>query len=369
MLGSKHRAPSTEDSSSSEALAMIKALVIDDSAYNRVTITRMLESHAQIKVIGSAVDGEDGIKQVLRLKPNVITLDLEMPGMDGFAFLRWLMANMPTPVIAVSSKSSDKSVFKALELGALDFVAKPGGRVSTKLEEIEGDLVAKILQVADVRVDNLARLAHEETPEKSKTATDIEECLGGYELVVIGSSTGGPPALQLVFESLPKLPIACVVAQHMPATFTRLFAERVNRLTAYDVKEAEDGEPVRPGYIYIAPGGQQTEVKRRDGNLVVRVTSPRAEDLYAPSVDTLFRSAADACGEHLIAVVLTGMGDDGSKALREVHARGGRTIAESSETAIISGMPGAAVRSGAVDVVLPLGDIAPAIRKLCVGEV
>ena len=348
---------------------MIKALVIDDSAYNRVTITRMLEAHPQIKVIGTAVDGEDGIKQVLRLKPDVITLDLEMPLMDGFAFLRWVMANMPTSIIAVSSKSSDRSVFKALELGALDFIAKPGGRVSTKLNEIERDLIEKVLQVADVRLDNLARLAHEEAAEKDKTDLVMEKCTGGVELVAIGSSTGGPPALQFLFESLPKLPIACVVAQHMPPTFTRLFAERLNRLSVYEVKEAQDSEPVKPGTVYIAPGGQQTEVKRGAGGLYLRVAAPRADDLYAPSVDTLFRSASEACGDHLVAVVLTGMGDDGSRALPEVRARGGKTIAESSDTAIISGMPNAAVKSGAVIDVLPLHDIGAAIRRLCVGGV
>lgn len=346
---------------------MIKALVIDDSAYNRVTISKMLETHPQIKVVGTAVDGEDGIKQVLRTKPHVITLDLEMPVMDGFAFLRWVMANSPTPVIAVSSKSSDRSVFKALELGALDFIAKPGGRVSLKLSEIEHELIAKVLQVGHVRVDNLAKLAHEEAAEKDKRGGEMEEkCEGDIEIVAIGSSTGGPPALQRVFESLPKLPVSFVVAQHMPPTFTRLFAERVNRLTALDVKEAEDLERVKPGKVYIAPGGQQTEVHRDDNGLYLRVVSPRPEELYAPSVDTLFRTASDACGKRLIAVVLTGMGDDGSRTLPQLRSRGAKTIAESVDTAIISGMPGAAVKTGCVEHILPLGDIATMIKKICV---
>src|SRR4051812_30053245 len=140
----------------------VRALVIDDSAYNRVTLARMLESHSGIKVVGTAVNGEDGIKQVMKLRPDVITLDLEMPIMDGFAFLRWLMANLPTAVIAVSSRSSDRSVFKALELGAIDFIAKPGGRVSPRLEEIQKDLITKVLQVADIRMENLRRRIVEE---------------------------------------------------------------------------------------------------------------------------------------------------------------------------------------------------------------
>ena len=197
----------------------------------------------------------------------------------------------------------------------------------------------------------------------------METCAGGIELVVIGSSTGGPPALQHLFESLQKLPVACVVAQHMPPTFTRFFAERVNRLSVYEVKEAEDWEPIKPGTVYIAPGGQQTEVKRGADGLYLRVTSPRPADLYAPSIDQLFRSAAEACGDHLVAVVLTGMGEDGSRALPEIRSRGGRTIAESSETAIIYGMPNAAIKTGAVMEILPLHDIAPAIRRLCVSGV
>ncbi|HSP34842.1 MAG TPA: chemotaxis protein CheB, partial [Thermoanaerobaculia bacterium] len=253
---------------------MIKALVIDDSAYNRVTLTRMLEAHSQIKVIGTAVNGEDGIKQVLRLKPDVITLDLEMPVMDGFAFLRWVMANRPTPVIAVSSQADDRSVFKALELGAFDFLAKPGGRVSTRLNEIESDLVAKILQAGDVHIDNLTRRVREEEAAREGESDEPEKCAGGIELIVIGSSTGGPPALQALFEALPKLPVACVVAQHMPPAFTRLFADRVNRLTSYAVKEASDSEIVSPGCIYIAPGGMQTEVKRGSEGLYLRVRPP-----------------------------------------------------------------------------------------------
>lgn len=346
---------------------MIKALVIDDSAYNRVTITRMLEAHPNIKVIGTAVDGEDGIKQVLRMRPDVITLDLEMPVMDGFAFLRWVMASSPTPVIAVSSQASDRSVFKALELGALDFITKPGGRVSVRLGEIENDLVSKVLQIADLHIDNLARRARQEETKEAQAGLDSEQCRGGVELVVIGASTGGPPALQHLFQSLPKLPIACVVAQHMPPTFTRLFAERVNRLSDYEVKEAQDGDVVTPGHVYIAPGGMQTEVRRHEAGLYLKVSGARTEDLYAPSVDTLFRSASEACGAGIIAVVLTGMGDDGSRSLPEVHKRGGKTIAESSLTAIISGMPTAAVKTGAVDEVVALSDIAHVIRRLCVG--
>lgn len=340
--------------------------MIDDSAYNRVTITRMLESEPRIKVVGTAVNGEDGIKQAMKHRPDVITLDLEMPLMDGFAFLRWLMVNLPTAVIAVSSRASDRSVFKALELGALDFIAKPGGRVSPRLEEIQRDLVGKILHIAEVRMDNLRRrVVEEQAQPRLDSVTQV--CPKGIELVAIGCSTGGPPALQHLFQSLPLLPIPFVVAQHMPPTFTRLFAERVNKLSVYEVKEASDGEIIVPGTVYIAPGGAQTEVRRIPEGLQVRVFAAGSSDLYAPSVDRLLRSAAEACRERLVAVIMTGMGDDGSEAIREVHERGGKTIAESSESAIIFGMPAEAIKTGAVDEVLALPAIPEAIRKLCTG--
>lgn len=346
----------------------MRALVIDDSAYNRVTLTRMLESDPRIKVVATAVNGEDGIKQVMKHRPDVITLDLEMPIMDGFAFLRWLMVNLPTAVIAVSSRASDRSVFKALELGAIDFIAKPGGRVSPRLEEIQKDLVGKVRQLAQVQMQNLRRRVYEEeAPPPVPVAPVAEVCARGIELVVVGCSTGGPPALQHLFQSLPLLPVPFVVAQHMPPTFTRLFAERVNKLTAYEVKEAADGELVTSRTVYVAPGGMQTEVRRITEGLQLRVFAAGDNDLYAPSVDRLFLTASDACQDRLIAVIMTGMGDDGSEAIRTVRERGGKTIAESQETAIIFGMPAEAIRTGAIEEVLPLTDIPNAIRRLCSG--
>ena len=228
---------------------MIKALVVDDSAYNRVTISRMLASDARIEVVGTANNGEEAIKHVLRSAPDVITLDLEMPVMDGFSFLRWLMQNKPTAVIAVSSRSSDRSVFKALDLGAIDFISKPGGNVSPRLEEIQRDLIAKVVQIGELHIENVAKRVaagfSPPVPAKAGTYTDID-------IIAIGSSTGGPPALQHLFQSLPLLPVPIVVAQHMPPHFTKLFAERVDRLTEYNVREACDGERLEAGGVYVA---------------------------------------------------------------------------------------------------------------------
>jgi two-component system, chemotaxis family, protein-glutamate methylesterase/glutaminase len=341
---------------------VIKALVVDDSAYNRVTISRMLASDARIEVIGTANNGEEAIKQVVRNAPDVITLDLEMPVMDGFAFLRWLMQNKPTAVIAVSSRSSDRSVFKALDLGAIDFISKPGGNVSPRLEEIQRDLIAKILQIGEVQIENVKKRGEAgvgmPSPAKAGASTDIE-------LIAIGSSTGGPPALQHLFQSLPLLPIPIVVAQHMPPHFTRLFAERVDRLTEYNVREATDGERLKAGVVYVAPGGMQMEVRRDGDAMHARITEPNGADSYAPSVDRLFDSANESCNGRMIAVILTGMGDDGSEAIQRVRSRGGKTIAESPATAIIFGMPSQAIKTGAVEQVLPLNEIAGAIERLC----
>jgi two-component system chemotaxis response regulator CheB len=233
------------------------------------------------------------------------------------------------------------------------------------LEEIRKDLVSKVLQIAEVRIDNLrARVrAGEQQPPPAEPFG--EGCLSGIDLVAIGCSTGGPPALQHLFQALPLLPVPFVVAQHMPPTFTRLFAERVNRLTAYDVREAERGEILRPGAVYVAPGGMQMEVHRGSDPLRVEVFPASTDDLYAPSVDRLFESASAACAERLLVVVMTGMGDDGARAIRIVRDRGGHTIAESADTAIIFGMPREAIRTGAVEEVLPLGQIPEAIRRRC----
>jgi two-component system, chemotaxis family, protein-glutamate methylesterase/glutaminase len=346
---------------------MIHAIVIDDSAFNRVTLSKMLESGGDVRVIATAVDGEDGIKQVLRHRPDVVTLDLEMPSIDGFGFLRWVMVSRPTPVIVISSRASDRNVFKALELGAVDFIAKPGGRVSARLEEIREDLLAKVRQCVDVRLDNVRKRIRDEEPPAPLLGAPIPEPSASIDCVVIGASTGGPPALQMLVQALPLLPVPVVVAQHMPPLFTRLFAERLNRLGGFAVREATDGEELAGGTVLIAPGGKQTTIERDGGRLRVRIGPKRAGELHAPSVNRLFTSASEACGDRLVAVVLTGMGDDGATGIRRVAEKGGRTIAEAASTAIIYGMPAEAIRTGSVAQVLPLPRIAPAIAEHCLG--
>lgn len=345
---------------------MIKVLIVDDSAFNRVTLTRMFESSDQFRVVGVGVDGKDAIRKVISHEPDVITLDLEMPVMDGFAFLRWLMANRPTPVIVVSSRSSDKSVFKALELGAIDFIAKPGGSISPRLSEIQADLLAKAGSAGSVSLENSGKQREpEEVIRVEEWDSSTPLCV---DLIAIGCSTGGPPALQRVLSLLPVIGVPIVVAQHMPAFFTRIFAERLDRRTHFTVVEAEHEQRLEPGRVYICPGGQQTTVQRSGEDLVISVRDRHSNELYAPSVDLLFESCSFAVAERLAAVVMTGMGDDGARGMQTVRSRGGKTIAEAPSTAIIFGMPGAAIRRGAVEQIRPLPEIARSILDACADE-
>ncbi len=246
----------------------VRVLVIDDSAFNRRTIVKMLESLPNVEVVGYACDGEEGLRKVIDLRPDLITLDLEMPRMDGFTLLRIVMQKQPTPIIVVSSRSDDEDVFKALDLGAVEFVPKPSSRVSPILMDIREELLSKVKEVTSANLENvMARAAttgavHRTATKKQQSveAAVAKKVVQGFPVVAIGSSTGGPPALQNIFSAIQeKLPIAFVVAQHMPPDFTRAFAERLNRFSALDIREAQSGDLVRPGEVLIAPGGKNLE--------------------------------------------------------------------------------------------------------------
>jgi two-component system chemotaxis response regulator CheB len=343
----------------------IRVLVIDDSAFSRQAIARMLESSPRVEVVGTARDGEEALRKTLELGPDLITLDLEMPGMDGFTFLRLVMSRRPTPVIVISGRGSEGDVWKALELGALDFIAKPTPHATPLLASIERELCDKVHAARELRIERLreralARPAPLATPPGSTRAPRV---------VALGASTGGPAALLEIFGAFAEAPpCAFLVAQHMPEGFTAGFAARLDRLTALAAREARDGEEPEPGSVLVAPGGRHLEVEGVGGRAVCRVTASEASDRYAPSVDRLFESAAKAFGPDLLAVVLTGMGDDGRRGVLAVKENGGRVIAECERSAVIHGMPQQAIRTGAVDRVLPLSEMAAAIRYgICPG--
>jgi len=339
---------------------MIRVMVVDDSAYSRVAISRMLEQHPEIEVMATASTGEEAIRKIMRERPDVVTLDLEMSGMDGFSVLRWLEANLPTPIVVVSSQNTEKNVFKALEMGAVEFVAKPTGRASPLLGQMEQDLIVKVLSASKARVP--APVPPEIIPELPQTQARFSP--GGPALVLIGASTGGPPTIQKILSALPALPVPIVVAQHMPPVFTSLFAERLNKVTLFPVIEARDGECLEPGKAYIAPGGQHTVIQMQNTVALLRLVPKIESDLHCPSVNHLFNSAARHFRERLVAVLLTGMGDDGAEGMLDIHRAGGHCIAESMESAVIFGMPGEAVRLGAADQIIPSWQISAALMHL-----
>ena len=334
----------------------ISVLVIDDSAHNRHTLTSLLESAADVRVLDRAADGEEGLKKVLELKPDVVTLDLEMPKLGGYTFLRLLMRTVPTPVIVISSYSHRSDVFKALELGAFDFIAKPPSTTREALDGLRKELLDKVRAARHVR------------PGQRHAAPGARALAVAGELplvVAVGASTGGPPAVQRLLEGLAAEPTPCVlVCQHMPSLFTRAFAERLDRIGPFTVTEADDGDVVQPGHMYIAPGGRHMVLAERGTKLELHTPPPTPLDKYAPSVDRLFTSVAQVLGSRALAVVLTGMGADGAEGAREVARAGGEVWAESEETAVVFGMPGEAIATGAVQRVLRLGEMGPALAAL-----
>lgn len=336
-----------------------RVLLVDDSDASRNAVGRILEGAGGVVIVGVARDGEEALREVLRLQPDLVFLDLQMPRMDGFTFLRLLMARRPTPVVVVSSQSHRADVFKALELGALDFVAKPDDGVS--FDTIAAALLEKCGLLRTLRPQNLAgggiRTA---TPGRGLAVADPPR------VVAIGASTGGPQAILRLFSELPRdLPLGFVIAQHMPERFTTAFAERISRSSPFSAQEAADGDLVAEGRVLVAPGGRHLEIRRaRDGQLRAAVIAAEpARRGHVPSVDRLFASVAEALGDRACGVVLTGMGQDGREGIRALKQRGALTIGESEDTAVIYGMPQAAAETGALDEVLPLDRIGDRIVR------
>ncbi len=348
----------------------LRVLVVDDSAYNRRNIADIVASGPDVELVGKAGDGEEALRLANTLKPDLITLDLEMPRMDGFTFLRILMARQPTPVLVVSSYSQKENVFKALELGAVDFVAKPDRHVTPDSTELRDQILSKLQMVRGLKP--MPARPTRQAPPNVRTSVSNEPpvppaIVTPRNVVVIGSSTGGPTALLEVFGRLPpRAPNAIVVAQHMPDKFTRTFAERLDRKGAWRVTEGQDMDPIGAGTGTICPGRQCVEIELvgTAGGYRLRIASPAPGDRYVPSADRLFRSAARVLGHRAIAVILTGMGDDGVDGARAIRQAGGTVIAESPETAVVYGMPGAAVRAGVASQSLTLGQIAEYLAAL-----
>lgn len=336
----------------------VRVLVVDDSAYYRSRLTRLFRRLEGFEIVGVASDGEEAIRMIASERPDVAVLDLQMPNIDGFAVLRWAMASAPLPIVVCSSMSDRDSVFRAIDLGAVDFVAKPGPGKG-QLDFAEQQIVRSVRAASIARLD---RLRAAETGARRGKAVAARPAVG---VIVVAASTGGPAALQRLASGLPKdFAIPIVVAQHMPAGFTRLFADRLSRQGPFAAVEAADGAALQPSTIHVAPGGMQTELVRGADGVRFVVRARAAADVYAPSADVLLGSAAETFGASAIGVILTGMGDDGSRGAVEIRRRGGYVLAESSDTALIYGMPRAATASGGTDAELPLHAIPAALAAL-----
>ncbi len=344
----------------SESSEPLKVLVVDDSALNRRNISEILGSSPDIRVVGKAADGEEALRLVNALGPDAITLDLEMPKMDGFTFLRILMSSRPTPVVVVSSYSQKENVFKALELGALDFVAKPD-RYETEPDSIRDQLVSKVLLARNMRQSALtaARSAMETMSSVVRRPKSASSRRPPRRIVAIASSTGGPSALMEVLSRIPGTTASgFVIAQHMPDKFTRTFSERLDKRSGLEVSEAREMDEVGRGTAYVCPGRRCMELVVHNNSFRLVVSRPAESDRYVPSADRLFASVARVAGKDSVGVILTGMGDDGVAGARKIVEAGGVIIAESEATAVVYGMPGAAARAGIVRHLLPLPEIA-----------
>lgn len=343
----------------------LRVLVVDDSVFNRRSISEILGRSPDVEVVGKAADGEEALRLVTLLKPDVITLDLEMPRMDGFTFLRILMSKLPTPVIVVSSYAQKEHVFKALEFGALDFVAKPDRWDDTEVRSIHKELLQKVTQVRSLRLAAFGQRARMDASQAVTARPEPSIALPRH-VIAIASSTGGPSALMEIFGRLSgRLRSSLLIAQHMPEKFTRTFAERLDRCSGVHVSEAQEGDLVRESTGFVCPGRRCLELEASlEGDLRLRVPAPEPSDRYVPSADRLLRSVANAVGVRAVGIILTGMGDDGTQGGRAIRDAGGTVVAESERTAVVNGMPGSAVRAGVVTRTLLLPEIADFICGL-----
>jgi two-component system chemotaxis response regulator CheB len=329
----------------------IRVLVVDDSAFMRGVLTRMIESDSRFKVIDTAANGREAVTKTLSLKPDVVTLDIDMPVMDGIEALKVIVRESSTPVIMLSAQTEDGAAItlKALEIGAIDFIPKSRG----------AELIHEKLMAA---VGARSRRPRVSAPKPMAVRPQARAAPGARvnaKIVIIGSSTGGPQALQEVISQLPEsLPVPIVVAQHMPPHFTKALAQRLNETCPPKVVEAQDGEQLVRGTIYIAPGGQQIRVTATE----IKIAPDQGESLYKPSVDVLAESARAAFGKHVLGVMLTGMGGDGTIEFVKLRKAGAYNLSQDQASCVVYGMPRTLVEAGGADEVLPLESIGPRIR-------
>jgi two-component system chemotaxis response regulator CheB len=362
-------------------LNKIRAVVVDDSAFMRKSLSIMLESDGDIEVVGTARDGLDGLNMIKAQRPDVVTLDIEMPRMDGLTALKRIMTECPTSVLMVSSITTEgaEATLKALELGAVDFIPKELSYVSVNIVKIKEDLIRKVkeivrhksVQMRLRRIQNFSTT--ESTTAGSRPALSHSMPLKylprtGYRAIALGVSTGGPMSLQKVIPELSKgINCPMFIVQHMPPKFTKSLADRLNSMSNLEVKEAEHNEVVKNGTVYLAPGGFHMTARRAStGSVVIDISETPTETLHRPSVDVMMNSVIKIYGKSTLGIIMTGMGKDGFEAIKELKSLGGYAVAQDEQSCIVYGMPKAVVDAGFADVVAPLDKIADVVNKAVV---
>ena len=341
-------------------MSQIKVLIVDDSVFVRKLLTEILDADPEIKVIGAANDPIVAKEMLKTMSPDVMTLDVEMPHLDGISFLEQLMRLKPMPVVMISTKTTKSAdvTMRALALGAIDFIAKPSNYAFREIEAMADEIREKVKAAASA---NLQAKYTKTTQKIASTPITVKKDL----LIAIGSSTGGVEALEVLLAGLPATMPPIVITQHMPPQFTSSLAKRLNSHLPLTVKEAIEGDKLKEGHVYIAPGGKHLIVKKTKTGFITALSDAEKVNAHRPSVDVLFNSVAESFGHNAVGVILTGMGSDGANGLKAMRDAGAHTIGQNQSTCVIYGMPKAAVAKGAVCQELPLSDIANKIIKYC----
>ncbi len=355
-------------------LKKIKVLIIDDSALIRQLLKEILSRDPAIEVVGTAPDPIIARDKIKQLSPDVLTLDIEMPKMDGITFLKNLMRLRPMPVIMISSMTEAGAAvtLEAMEIGAIDFISKPRVDVSKQLQKYASDIINKVKIASIARVRPYGR---DNVPDVSKKlsadtvlAKGTKKFLKSTEkIIAIGASTGGTEAIKEILVKMPATAPGIVISQHIPAAFSAAFAKRMDGCSAMTVYEAKDGQQILPGHVYIAPGSRHLLVERSGMRYICRLNDGAPVNRHKPSVDVMFRSVCQNAGPNALGVILTGMGNDGARGMKEMHDTGSPTIAQDEKSSVVWGMPGEAVKHGGVDHVLQLEKITEKLLTLCSG--
>ncbi len=360
----------------------ISVVVVDDSAFMRKSITLMLEADPDIKVVATARDGNEGIEMIRKFRPTVVTMDIEMPGMDGLTALKIIMKEMPLPVLMFSSLTTEgaDSTMEALNLGAVDFIPKDMSYVNVNIAGKRDELIEKVKNIGNsatlrLRFSRMGKTptARPEPAPGTKPITTVRSVKTpsrrDFHAMILGISTGGPFALLNMLPSLPEnFPLGIAIVQHMPPRFTHSLAERINSLAKLTVKEAEEGDVLEQGIVLIAPGGKHMTFRKSGSDVVARISDQPTTTLYRPCADIMMTSAVETFNGPLLGVIMTGMGKDGLEGLRLAKKKGGYVVAQNEESCVVYGMPKAVVDDGIADAVVPLDEIASLLYQTSTGR-